>query len=97
MQAWLLPCFILPEIIVRYERTSKKNRRGAGSSCEKGDVRMPIYSMVLLAALFVIIYFAVWVIEKIRYMIRKISALEARVEQMESIAEKEVHGYDREN
>lgn len=58
---------------------------------------MPIYSMVLLAALFVIIYFAVWVIEKIRYMIRKISALEARVEQMESIAEKEVHGYDREN
>ena len=51
--------------------------------------------MVLLAALFVLIYFAVWVIEKIRYMIRKISALEARVKQMESIAEKEVPGYDR--
>ena len=56
---------------------------------------MPKYSMVLLAALFVLIYFAVWVIEKIRYMIRKIFALEARVEQMESIAEKEVPGYDR--
>lgn len=56
---------------------------------------MPKYSMVLLAALFVLIYFAVWVIEKIRYMIRKISALEARVEQMELIAEKEVPGYDR--
>jgi outer membrane murein-binding lipoprotein Lpp len=85
----------LPEIIVRHERTSKKNRHGAGSSCEKGEIKMPKYSMVLLAVLFAVIYFTVWVIEKIRYMVRKISDLESRIQQLEvrmdSAAEKEDH------
>lgn len=51
--------------------------------------------MVLLAVLFAVIYFTVWVIEKIRYMVRKISDLESRIQQLEvrmdSAAEKEDH------
>lgn len=56
--------------------------------------------MVLLAALFVLIYFAVWVIEKIRYMVWKISDLESCIQQLEvrmdSAAEKEDHNNGKE-
>lgn len=66
----------------------------------KGEIKMPIYSMVLLAVLFAVIYFTVWVIEKIRYMVRKISDLESCIQQLEvrmdSAAEKEDHNNGKE-
>lgn len=58
---------------------------------------MPTYSMVLMAALFAVIYLVVWMIEKIKYMTRKISDLEARVEQMEVTAEKKDFYYVKED